>query len=515
MSNAHIPLDRLEDNPHQSRLDVGDTEGLAVTILDHGLQSVPPGRLVDEDGALAKDDGMPITMAPTAELDKNPAWTVQLAAGHRRKEAVRLIMDVYEAEGVLGGQQVTRKRLKRAGLRPGKMPVEVKALTDADMLDVLTIENAQREELSPIEQARLIGELAAAGRSGEEIGERFGKSPSWVSNRKRLTRLPAYVQEHVHEGEISVRQAQALVRAEAVAEQAKEVFESYNALNSDLKPGTMVKLAADGEITSDGIRERTEALEDLIETKQNAETEQTDEDRGADASNADHDETDDSGAHASDANAAGAGDSGHESLDGRGERREEKPERSSGATGGEPSAVSEEVSGDGAPAEELTVTDIGGEPGVIGQLIAEIEKEAMGWELGSSGDTYFARIQDGDVLHAMTGAETPVQALRHAHKRAMGETCDVGHVSQDDVSALLSCSDPEDMWDEEAASGASIASLYVAYCVSEERMEQWRSDLLVEEMRGRTDGLTEEDFPDDVWEEVQAEIDRQLEPAAA
>jgi hypothetical protein len=104
--------------------------------------------------------------------------------------------------------------------------------------------------------------MVDAGRDAAQIAERFGKSPSWVSNRKRLTTLPVYVQEHVHEGDISVRQGMALATAFAVEEEHPALVERVSV---DLKPGTMVTRAVDGEATSDDVRDWTRELTDVVE----------------------------------------------------------------------------------------------------------------------------------------------------------------------------------------------------------------------------------------------------------
>jgi hypothetical protein len=123
-------------------------------------------------------------------------------------------------------------------------------------------ENAYEPTEDPIEEARLIGEMVDAGRDAAQIAERFGKSPSWVSNRKRLTTLPVYVQEHVHDGKISVRQAQPLATAFAVEEEHPELVEQVNV---DLRPGTLAGKAMRGHLTSDDIRDRTDELIDVVE----------------------------------------------------------------------------------------------------------------------------------------------------------------------------------------------------------------------------------------------------------
>ncbi len=253
MSKTYVPLDQIRSNPHQSRLDIGDVERLAESILEHGLRQLPEGRLLVDGEQPSYSE---YTEAHDGEwyLEEDQLAIVELASGHRRIEAVRhLNMD----------DTVTDADLEAAGLVPGYVPVDLQRIDGTEMLDLVTIENVQREELSPIEEARLIKEHAEAGRHNPEIGEAFGgKSPSWVSNRRRLLHLPRYVQEHVHEGDLSVRQGLALATAFAVEDEHGDLVEQVNV---DLKPGTMVQQAVRGGLTSDGIRDRTRELTDFVE----------------------------------------------------------------------------------------------------------------------------------------------------------------------------------------------------------------------------------------------------------
>jgi ParB family chromosome partitioning protein len=252
MSKTHVPLDQVRDNPHQPRVEIGDIEGLAETILQHGLRQLPEARLV-VDGDQPSYSAYTYAKDGEWYLEEDEMALAELASGHRRVEAIRqLNLD----------DTVTDGDLRDVGLTPGYVPVDLQRLSGEEVLDLLTIENAQRESLSPIEEARLIGEMVDAGRDAAQIAERFGKSPSWVSNRKRLTTLPVYVQEHVHDEKISVRQAQPLATAFAVEEEHPDLVQQVNV---GLKPGTMAGKAMRGHLTSDDIRDRTDELIDVVE----------------------------------------------------------------------------------------------------------------------------------------------------------------------------------------------------------------------------------------------------------
>ncbi|TCD15980.1 ParB/RepB/Spo0J family partition protein [Oricola cellulosilytica] len=118
----------------------------------------------------------------------------------------------------LGGnfQIIAGERRWRAAQRAGltEIPVIVRDVDDKTALELAIIENVQRSDLNPIEEAagyqRLIDEHDY---SQAELGDVIGKSRSHVANTLRLLKLPLAVQEHVQHGELSAGHARALVTA--------------------------------------------------------------------------------------------------------------------------------------------------------------------------------------------------------------------------------------------------------------------------------------------------------------
>jgi ParB family transcriptional regulator, chromosome partitioning protein len=101
------------------------------------------------------------------------------------------------------------------------VPVLVRELSDAEVLEVALIENLQRQDLSPVEEARgyqrLLDEFS---HTQEEIGEIVGKSRTHVANVLRLLQLPDNVQRMIEDGKLNAGQARPLVglkNAEALA----------------------------------------------------------------------------------------------------------------------------------------------------------------------------------------------------------------------------------------------------------------------------------------------------------
>lgn len=99
-----------------------------------------------------------------------------------------------------------------AGLK--EVPVIIRRMTDDDALEVALIENVQREDLNPLEEARgyerLIREFQY---TQEEIGESVGKSRSHIANLLRLLKLPEEVKTMLENGHLTMGHARALLTA--------------------------------------------------------------------------------------------------------------------------------------------------------------------------------------------------------------------------------------------------------------------------------------------------------------
>ena len=517
MSKTQAPLSQIDDNPHQARLGLSDVDSLAESILQHGLRQLPEARLLVDGEPASSFSGFTVREDGEWHVTKEENRTVELASGHRRTEAIRHLN---------ADDTVTDADLRDVGLVPGHVPVDLQRLTDEEMLDLATIENADRDDLSAIEQARLIKEHVDAGRTTAEIGERFSKSASWASNRKRLLGLPQYVQVLVHEGDLSVRQGQALVKAFQLEAEHEGACEKIKA--STLSAGNMATAAKDGSLDSDGIRGRVAELEEAIKMVEQAEGE----DSSSDTRNSDIETDEDQATPEStgEANEGGRASTREETDPGAGaphrrskaSAQHDGSERASeaGADTGKRAAVSEPVgepSGDGAPGEG----EMYAEYAPIDVAISKVEARDWLWEIGQQTDgQYHATVwvYDGEERigsYSETDAEHPGVALLDAFDAAVASLDDpIGTVDRDDVDALLSCKSL-DMWDEKAAERASIASLLVAHRVAGKRQELWRTEEIAKVVDRRAGSVTEEDVPDEVLAEVEDEVARRLEAAGA
>jgi ParB family chromosome partitioning protein len=166
---AEIPIDQLSPNPQQPRHQFDDDAlaELAASIRRHGvLQPV----LVSEDG---------------------PQRFI-LVTGERRWRAAQMI-------GLETIPAVIRERLE-----------------SADQLELALVENLQRRDLTPLEEARAFDHLRSSlGLSQAEIAARVGMDRSTVANSLRLLKLPEEVRELVERGELSAGHARTLLAFEA------------------------------------------------------------------------------------------------------------------------------------------------------------------------------------------------------------------------------------------------------------------------------------------------------------
>ncbi len=159
-----VPLDAIAPNPHQPRMPIleQDLQELADSIREHGIIQ-------------------PLIVTHTAD------GRYQLIAGERRWRAARL-----------------------AGL--SQVPVIVKDVAPQQMLELALVENVQRADLNPIEEALAYKHLVEGfGLSQGEVAQRVGKSRPAVANTLRLLLASTAVQEALMDGAITEGHARALL----------------------------------------------------------------------------------------------------------------------------------------------------------------------------------------------------------------------------------------------------------------------------------------------------------------
>lgn len=121
-----------------------------------------------------------------------------------------------------GYELVTGERRLRAAKKAGlkHVPVFVKTITDADLLEMSIVENVQREDLNPIEEAEAYNRLITEfGLTQDQAAVRVGKSRSAVANLLRLRQLPEQIKSSIMDGALSMGHARALLGAANSAQQ--------------------------------------------------------------------------------------------------------------------------------------------------------------------------------------------------------------------------------------------------------------------------------------------------------
>ena len=180
--------------------------------LGRGLGAlIPGGSPAERKGlmTLGIEEIRPDRSQPRRHFDE--AHIEELADSIRSKGVLLPLIVRRDSEGyVLVAGERRWRAAQKAGLR--ELPVMVREVTGKEAFEIALIENIQREDLNPIEEAgayrRLIEEH---GLTQEELAARVGKDRSTVANALRLLRLPEAIQRAVVSGELSMGHARALL----------------------------------------------------------------------------------------------------------------------------------------------------------------------------------------------------------------------------------------------------------------------------------------------------------------
>ncbi|HHW12198.1 MAG TPA: ParB/RepB/Spo0J family partition protein [Firmicutes bacterium] len=170
-NTQEIPVESIEPNPYQPRrhFDPESLQELAASIKEHGV------------------------LQPLLVRRKGDGY--QLIAGERRLRAARQV-----------------------GLTT--VPVVVKELDDRTIMEIALVENLQREDLNPMEEAEAYQRLMAEfNLTQEEVAKAVGKSRSAIANTLRLLNLPEPIQRMVAEGQLTMGHARALLSLEQPEQQ--------------------------------------------------------------------------------------------------------------------------------------------------------------------------------------------------------------------------------------------------------------------------------------------------------
>ena len=137
-----------------------------------------------------------------------------MAQGILQPLLVRKDADGYE---LIAGERRLRAA-KRARL--SQVPVVLKRVDDEKMLEMAIVENIQRENLNPIEEAEAYHQLITQlNLTQDQASARVGKSRSAVANFLRLRQLPEQIKDSITDGSLSMGHARAILGAEAISQQ--------------------------------------------------------------------------------------------------------------------------------------------------------------------------------------------------------------------------------------------------------------------------------------------------------
>ncbi len=178
-ADRFIPIEKITPNPEQPRrsFDGEALEDLAASIREKGIIQ-------------------PLIVRPKPGTDDE----FEIVAGERRWRAAQMA-------------------------KLHEIPVLVRAFDDTEVLEIAIIENIQRADLNPVEEAAGFQQLMEKfGHTQEKLAEVLGKSRSHIANAVRLLVLPDEVQGYLREGKLSSGHARALITADDPAALAREVI---------------------------------------------------------------------------------------------------------------------------------------------------------------------------------------------------------------------------------------------------------------------------------------------------
>ena len=182
--------------------------------MGRGLESlIPSGNQDQEFRRLRVDDIIPNPHQPRVNFDEESLEELTASVGEvgvLQPVVVRALDDGRFA--LIAGERRWRAA-KRVGL--SEIPAMVRDADDQASLTQALIENVQRQDLSPLEEAAAYQELLEEhGMTHEQVASAVGKSRPAVSNTLRLLQLPAAIQGMVERGELSAGHARALLGIE-------------------------------------------------------------------------------------------------------------------------------------------------------------------------------------------------------------------------------------------------------------------------------------------------------------
>lgn len=217
-SNSEIDMGKISEG------DLEETEGKGIDLID--INDIKPNEKqprknfdetkLDELAASIKEHGLiqPVIL-------RKASRGYEIVAGERRWRACR-----------------------KAGFK--EIPSIIKELTDEENMLLAIIENMQREDLDPIEEAEGLNQMIDTfGLTQEEVSKSVGKSRPYITNALRLLKLPEEVRSFLSQGKLSVGHARAIA---GVADSSRQIELAQYVIEKDLSVREIEKLIKESSL---------------------------------------------------------------------------------------------------------------------------------------------------------------------------------------------------------------------------------------------------------------------------
>lgn len=214
-----VPTEKIEPNPDQPRRDFDEESlrDLAASISEKGIIQ-------------------PLIVRPSPRA----AGAFEIVAGERRWRAAQLA-------------------------KLHQVPVIVREFDDTEVLEVAIIENIQRADLNPVEEAAGYSQLMERfGHTQEKLAQALGKSRSHIANLVRLLSLPDDVQKLLRDGRLSSGHARALITSDNPSELAQQVVKKGLSVRETEK---LAKKGQENIFSSDTAPKKKKSVEKDADTK--------------------------------------------------------------------------------------------------------------------------------------------------------------------------------------------------------------------------------------------------------
>jgi ParB family chromosome partitioning protein len=257
--------------------------------LGRGLASLLPSRPAAAPGAQAAPAMAPAAPAgevvqeiPVGEIERNPYqtrsdWSEQALEELTASIAATGVLQPIVVRHVAEGQKyqlIAGERRWRASQKAGKetIPAIVRRVSDLQALEMTIIENLQREDLNPMDEARGFERLIREFKlTQEEVAKRTSKERATIANYLRLLKLPDEVQVGVETGALSMGHAKVLLMLEdpeLITQMGRRVFEgglsvraTEELVHSLIQPKERVRKAKAEREVDPNVREQERELE--------------------------------------------------------------------------------------------------------------------------------------------------------------------------------------------------------------------------------------------------------------